>query len=121
MNELEILRRENARLHAEINGLRESYERTMMDVLSAPDRKAVHNTADLENRLRKAEAKVKRLKGIITGVHGPLYGQGLKDAFDSAIGWLTSLRPIGGRYTVFELQEFDAKLRALKDMANGRT
>ncbi len=115
---LEIVTRERDRLQAEVNGLYEAYERTMMAVMGKPQRDAVHKIVDLERKLEKAEARVEKLRGIIHGVHGPLYGQGLKDAFDSACDWLTSLRPLGGRYTVFELQEFDQRLAALKASAD---
>lgn len=36
------------------------------------------------------------------------------DVLNDAIRWLSTYRPVGGRYTVKELEDFDARLDALK-------
>lgn len=55
---------EKERFNKELDEVRESYERTMMDVLNFPDRKAVHKIVKLEREVRK-------LKRVIGAVHGP--------------------------------------------------
>ena len=36
------------------------------------------------------------------------------EVLNDAIRWLSTFRPVGGRYTVQELEDFDARLDALK-------
>ena len=52
------------RFNRELAEIRETYERTMMDVISFPDRKAVHKIVKLEREVRK-------LRRVIGAIHGP--------------------------------------------------